>query len=66
MRRATLGLILGLISFSGDRSCNFIARARTGSDLWHANRGSGITNIPEPYRLDGRQYILMAAGDSVY
>jgi alcohol dehydrogenase (cytochrome c) len=57
----------GGVLFTGDPSGNFVARdARTGQDLWHADLGSGITNNPETYRLDGRQYILIAAGDSLF
>jgi len=57
----------GGVLFTGDPAGNFVARdARTGRDLWHANLGSGITNNPETYRLDGHQYLLVAAGDSLY
>ncbi|HEY7839901.1 MAG TPA: PQQ-binding-like beta-propeller repeat protein [Terriglobales bacterium] len=57
----------GGVLFTGDPSGNFVARdARTGRDLWHVNLGSGITDNPETYRLDGHQYILVAAGDSLY
>jgi acido-empty-quinoprotein group A len=57
----------GGLLFTGDPSGNFVAReARTGKNLWHAALGSGVSNAPETYVLDGRQYVLIAAGDSLY
>ena len=32
-------------------------RRRDGKILWHAQLGSQLTNSPQTYRLDGRQYI---------
>jgi alcohol dehydrogenase (cytochrome c) len=55
----------GLI-FAGDASGNFVARAAaTGKPLWHARIGN-VSNAPETYVLDGRQYVIVAAGDSLY
>lgn len=57
----------GGVLFTGDPSGNFVARdARTGRGLWHVDLGAGITNNPETYRLDGRQYVLIAAGDTLF
>jgi acido-empty-quinoprotein group A len=57
----------GGLVFSGDPSGNLIAfDAATGKILWHAQLGSQLTNSPQTYLLDGRQYITVAAGDSVF
>ena len=37
----------------------------TGTPIWHWHIGGG-TNAPETYLLDGKQYILQAAGDTLY
>ena len=36
-----------------------------GTPLWHSHIGQ-VTNAPETYMLDGRQYILIATGDTLY
>ena len=57
----------GNLVFTGDPSNNFIALdATTGSPLWHVNLGTNITNGPMTYELDGSQYIVVAAGDTLY
>jgi alcohol dehydrogenase (cytochrome c) len=54
------------VLFGGDPSGNFIAfDARTGKIRWHAPTG-GITNSPETYMLDGKQYVVAAGGDTLY
>jgi alcohol dehydrogenase (cytochrome c) len=56
----------GRLVFGGDVSGNLVAYDdATGKPLWHAYLGQ-ITNAPETYLLDGRQYVIVAAGDSVY
>ena len=37
-----------------------------GKILWHAGLASGISNGPETYMLDGQQYLVVGAGDSLY
>ena len=37
----------------------------TGKPLWHTRIGN-ISNAAETYMLDGRQYVIVAAGDSLY
>lgn len=55
----------GLI-FAGDIGGNFVAYdAADGQILWHSRIGR-VSNAPETYMLDGRQYLLVAAGDSLY
>jgi hypothetical protein len=34
--------------------------------LWHAEMGAVLSNAAETYLLDGHQYVLAAAGDTVY
>jgi alcohol dehydrogenase (cytochrome c) len=56
----------GLLVFSGDAGGNFVAYdAETGVPLWHSRIGS-VSNAPITYELDGRQHILVAAGDTLY
>lgn len=55
----------GKLLFAGDPGGNFVAYdVANGNPLWHAR--IGVTNAPETYMLDGHQYILVGAGDSVY
>jgi alcohol dehydrogenase (cytochrome c) len=57
----------GGLLFSGDPSGDFIAfDAATGKILWHAQLGSQLTNSPQTYMLDGRQYFTVAAGDTLF
>ena len=37
-----------------------------GKILWQVQLGSQLTNSPQTYMLDGRQYITVAAGDSLF
>ena len=38
----------------------------TGRPLWHANLGNSVTNGPITYELDGTQYPVVAAEDTLY
>jgi alcohol dehydrogenase (cytochrome c) len=60
--------ITGLLStaggllFGSDSAGNFVAYdAAKGNPIWHARIGN-VSNAPETYLLDGRQYVLVAAG----
>jgi alcohol dehydrogenase (cytochrome c) len=56
----------GGVVFSGDGAGNLAAfDAATGAPLWGVRTGN-ITNAPQTYRLDGHQYVTVAAGDTVY
>lgn len=56
----------GHLLFSGDGSGNLVAYdASTPKPLWHARIGN-VSNAPETYLLDGRQYVLTVTGDTVY
>ncbi len=57
----------GNLVFAADMQNNFVAvNASTGEPLWHCTLPSGMTNAPISYELDGTQYVVMAAGDTVY
>ena len=56
----------GDLVFTGDAGGNFVAfDAANGKPLWHSRIGS-ITNAPQTYMIDGRQYVLVATGDTLY
>ena len=37
-----------------------------GKPLWHVNLGNSVTNGPITYELDGTQYLVVGAGDTLY
>ncbi len=56
----------GRLLFGGDLGGNIVAYdAANGKPLWHARIGQ-VTNAPETYMLDGHQYLLVAAGDTLF
>jgi alcohol dehydrogenase (cytochrome c) len=56
----------GKLVFAGDAGGNIVAHdALTGTPLWHSHIG-GVTNPPITYRIDGRQYVLVATGDQLF
>jgi alcohol dehydrogenase (cytochrome c) len=56
----------GKLLFGGDVSGNFVAfDPADGRILWHTQIGQ-VSNAPETYMVDGRQYVLVAAGDMLY
>ncbi len=57
----------GHLLFTGDSSQNLIAfDPADGKILWHSRLAARVTNGPETYLLDGRQYLVVGAGDSLY
>lgn len=53
--------------FTGSREGYFHALdARNGELLWRASLGGEIANGPMSYAIDGRQYVAVAAGHSLY
>ena len=57
----------GRLLFAGDVAGNIVAYdAGNGKPLWHAYLGSIVSNAPETYALDGHQYVLVGAGDTLY
>ena len=64
-----LGLLstAGDLLFGGDGSGNFVAyNPATGDPLWHAGLHATPSNAPITYMLDGRQFVVVGAGDSLY
>ena len=56
----------GDLVFTGDAGGNFVAfDAANGTPLWHSRIGS-ISNAPQTHLIDGRQYVLVAVGDTLY
>ena len=56
----------GKLLFGGDVSGNFVAfDPADGRPLWHTQIGQ-VTNAPETFMVDGRQHVLIAAGDTLY
>ena len=56
----------GKLVFAGDGAGNIVAHdAATGKVLWHSKIG-GVTNPPQTYMLDGRQYLLVATNDTLW
>jgi alcohol dehydrogenase (cytochrome c) len=70
---ANTGLATGLLStagdllFAGDVSGNFIAFDPVkGIPLWHTQLGQVPSNAAETYMIDGKQHVLVAAGDTLF
>lgn len=57
----------GKLAFTGDYAGNVIAfEAATGQILWHFRAGQSVTNGPMTYVLNGRQYVVVGAGDTLF
>lgn len=57
----------GALLFSGDGSQHLVAfDSSSGKILWHAGLSANVSNGPETYLLDGKQYLIVGAGDSVF
>ena len=57
----------GGLLFGNDGSGNFVAYdAATGKPLWHAGLGANTSNGPQTFMLEGRQYVVVGAGDSLF
>jgi alcohol dehydrogenase (cytochrome c) len=58
----------GGLVFTGDPAGNFVAfDATNGKSLWHFPLGGVLqSNAPNTFTLDGRQYVLVAGGDTLY
>jgi len=54
------------LAFTGDSARNALAlRASDGETLWHSAIGR-VSNAPITYMLDGRQFIVLASGGTLY
>ncbi|PYQ11007.1 MAG: acido-empty-quinoprotein group A [Acidobacteria bacterium] len=57
----------GGLLFGNDGGGDFVAYdAASGKPLWHAGLGANTSNGPQTFLLDGRQYVVVGAGDSLY
>jgi glucose dehydrogenase len=57
----------GDLVFGGGREGYFLALdARTGDLLWRESLGGQINSAPMTYSIDGRQYVTIAAGSSLF
>jgi alcohol dehydrogenase (cytochrome c) len=53
----------GRLLFAGDGAGNVVAfDPANGKPLWHSRIGN-VSNAPQTYMLDGKQHLLVAAGD---
>jgi alcohol dehydrogenase (cytochrome c) len=56
----------GHLLFSSDLVNSIVAYdPSNGKPLWHSRIGS-VSNAPETYMLDGRQYVIAAVNDTIY
>jgi alcohol dehydrogenase (cytochrome c) len=56
----------GGLVFAGDGAGNIVAHdAANGTVLWHAQVGD-VTNPPQTWMVDGKQYLVVAAGDMLF
>ncbi|HET7697438.1 MAG TPA: acido-empty-quinoprotein group A [Vicinamibacterales bacterium] len=56
----------GRLVFTGDGGGNLVAfDATSGKPLWHSRIGSP-SNAPQTFQVGGKQYVLVAVGDTLY
>ena len=54
------------LAITGDSTGNLLAlRASDGTSLWHENIGR-MSSAPVTYELDGKQYLLVSGGNTLY
>jgi alcohol dehydrogenase (cytochrome c) len=56
----------GGVVFGGDLDAFFALDAATGAELWRFTAGGYVVAAPVSYEIDGRQYVAMVAGDSIF
>jgi PQQ-dependent dehydrogenase (methanol/ethanol family) len=57
----------GNVVFGAMRDGNLVALdAKTGTHLWHVQLGPTMAASPISYAIDGRQFVAIAAGNTVY
>jgi alcohol dehydrogenase (cytochrome c) len=57
----------GNVVFTGGPSNDLVAlNATTGAALWQARLNASVANGPMTYELDGLQYVLVGAGDTLW
>jgi alcohol dehydrogenase (cytochrome c) len=52
--------------FTGDAGNLAAFDPAGGKILWHQQLMSALSNGPSTYMLDGKQYVIIGAGDSLY
>lgn len=56
----------GKLLFAGDGSGDLVAHdVATGKPLWHTRIGN-VTNAPQTFLLDGKQYLIAGTGDELW
>ena len=57
----------GNVVFTGGAANDLVAlNATTGEALWHAGLNAGVSNGPISYTLDGTQFVVVAAADTIW
>jgi alcohol dehydrogenase (cytochrome c) len=57
----------GNVVFGAIRDGNLVALdAKSGQHLWHVQTGANMAASPISYAVDGRQFVAIAAGNTVY
>ena len=57
----------GNLVFAGGPSNDLVAlNATTGDALWHAGLNASVSNGPITYQLDGLQYVIVSASDTLW
>jgi alcohol dehydrogenase (cytochrome c) len=57
----------GGLVFTGDAEGNFIALdAASGKALWHFQAGGSVYSSPMSFAVDGKQYVAVAAGSTLF
>jgi alcohol dehydrogenase (cytochrome c) len=57
----------GGLVFTGDSEGNVIALdASSGKALWHFQMGGAVYAAPMTFAVDGKQYVAIAAGSSLF
>lgn len=57
----------GKLLFTGGPATNLIAfDPATGKLVWHYRMDSGLSNGPETFLLDGKQYLVVGGGEFLY
>ncbi len=57
----------GGVVFASTRDGNIIAMdAKTGAHLWHTQTGGNNAAAPISYAIDGRQYVALASGNTIF
>jgi alcohol dehydrogenase (cytochrome c) len=65
--RSGLLVTAGNVLFTGGASSDIAAlNATTGEALWHARLNASVSNGPITYELDGLQYVVVGAGDTLW